>query len=169
MFVSSDRTRLAPGSETPTSTDAGSRSPGRCSTCRRINVLWRMGSSSSECSSQRPRWVSPGWIPAPIDLAGTVSADQQHELPAHVALLAHPVRLGNLGEREGLRDREREAPGLDQLADLGERVDRAASVPAAEPHPMLLRATEVGDRHDVLRAACEPDELGQDAAPRDVE
>jgi hypothetical protein len=36
-----------------------------------------------------------------------------------VALLAHPVRLGNLGEREGLRDREREAPGLDQLADLG--------------------------------------------------
>jgi hypothetical protein len=45
---------------------------------------------------------------APVDLAGTVSADQQHELPAYAALLAHPVRLGNLGQREGL-DREREA------------------------------------------------------------
>src|SRR5437870_1271838 len=81
---------------------------------------------------------------APVGLAGTVSADQQHELPAHVALLAHPVRLGNFGEREGLRDREREAPGLDQLADPGDRVDRAAGVPAAEPHPMLLGAAEVG-------------------------
>jgi hypothetical protein len=86
-----------------------------------------------------------------------------------VALLAHPVRLGHLGEREGLRDREREAPGLDQLADLAERVDRAASVPAAEPHPVLLRASEVGDRHDVLRAAGEFDELGQHPAPGDVE
>ena len=38
-------------------------------------------------------------------LGGTVSADQQHELAAHVALLAHPVRLGDLGEREGPRDR----------------------------------------------------------------
>src|ERR1035438_2033435 len=97
------------------------------------------------------------------------SADQQHELPAHVTVLADAVRLRDLGEREGLRDREREAPGLDQLADLGERVDRAASVPAAERHPVLLRATEVGDRHDVLRAARELDELGQDAAPGDVE
>ena len=40
--------------------------------------------------------------------------DQQHELPAHVALLADAVRLRDLGEREGLRDRERETPGLDQ-------------------------------------------------------
>jgi hypothetical protein len=86
-----------------------------------------------------------------------------------VTVLADAVRLRDLGEREGLRDREREAPGLDQLADLGERVDRAASVPAAERHPVLLRATEVGDRHDVLRAARELDELGQDAAPGDVE
>jgi hypothetical protein len=65
----------------------------------------------------------------PIDLVGAVSADQQPELPAHVALLAHPVRLGNLGEREGLHDRERAASGLDQLTDLAERVDRAAGVP----------------------------------------
>ena len=69
-------------------------------------MLWRMGSSSSECSSQRPRWVSRGWIPAPIDLAGTFSADQQHELPAHMAVLADAVRLRDLGEREGLRDHE---------------------------------------------------------------
>src|SRR5271169_5614606 len=96
-------------------------------------------------------------------------ADQQHELPAHVTVLADAVRLRDLGEREGLRDREREAPGLDQLADLGEHVDRAAGVPAAEPHPVLLRATEVGYRHDVLRATREVDELGQDAAPGDVE
>jgi pantetheine-phosphate adenylyltransferase len=38
-------------------------------------------------------------------LGGIVSADQQHELPAHVALLARPVRLGDLGQRKGLRDR----------------------------------------------------------------
>ena len=63
-----------------------------------------------------------------------------------MTVLADAVRLRDPGEREGLRDREREAPGLDQLADLGERVDRAAGVPAAEPHPVLLRATEVGDR-----------------------
>jgi hypothetical protein len=86
-----------------------------------------------------------------------------------VTVLAGAVRLRDLGEREGLGDREREAPRLDQLADLGERVDRAASVPAAEPHPVLLRATEVGDRYDVLWAARELDELGQDAAPGDVE
>ena len=34
---------------------------------------------------------------------------------------------------------------------------------------MLLRTIEVGDRHDVLRAARELDELGQDAASGDVE
>ena len=85
-----------------------------------------------------------------------------------MTVLADAVRLRDLGEREDLRDREREAPRLDQLADLSEHVDRAASIPAAERHPVLLRATEVGDRHDVLRAARELDELGQDAAPGDV-
>src|ERR1700723_1003698 len=107
--------------------------------------------------------------PTLLSTPSRASADQQHELPAHVTVLADAVRLRDLGEREGLRDREREAPGVDQLADLGERVDRAAGVPAAEPHPVLLRATEVGDRHDVLRAARELDELGQDAASGDVE
>ena len=42
-----------------------------------------------------------------------------------MTVLADAVRLRDIGEREGLRDWEREAPGLDQLADLGERVDRA--------------------------------------------
>src|SRR5215469_13382576 len=106
------------------------------------------------------------WRPAPT---GTVSANQQHELPSHVALLAHPVRLGNLGERKGLRDREPEAPGLDQLADLAERVDRAAGIAAAEPHPMLPGSAEVGDRDDVPGAAGEPDELGKYPAPGNVE
>ncbi len=58
-------------------------------------------------------------------------AGHQHELPAHVTVLADAVRRRDLGERKGLRDREREAPGLDQLVDPGDRVDRAASVPAA--------------------------------------
>jgi hypothetical protein len=69
-------------------------------------------------------------------------ADCQHEFPAQVTVLANTVCLRDLGEREGLRDREGEAPGLDQLADLGERVDGAAGVPAAEPHPVPLRAGE---------------------------
>jgi hypothetical protein len=83
----------------------------------------------------------------------SASADQQHELPAHVTFLADAVRLRDLDEREGLRDLEREAAGLDQLADLSERMDRAAGVPAAEGHSVLPRASEVGDRHNVLRAA----------------
>jgi hypothetical protein len=111
------------------------------------------------------RLVLPRASPGPA----YVTAEQQHELPAHVTVLADAVRLRDLGQREGPRDREREAPGLDQLADLGERVDRAASVPAAEPHPVLPRATEVSDGHDALRAARELDELGQDAAPGDVQ
>src|SRR5262252_4377981 len=104
----------------------------------------------------------PNWRAASRTVMAAASADQQHELPAHVTVLAEAVRLRDLGEREGPRDREREAPGLDQLADLGEHVDRAAGVPPAEPHPVLLRAMEVGDRHDVPRAARELDEVGQD-------
>jgi pantetheine-phosphate adenylyltransferase len=38
-------------------------------------------------------------------LGGAVSADQQHELPAHAAMLADPVRLGDVRQREGPRDR----------------------------------------------------------------
>ena len=37
-------------------------------------------------------------------------AGHQHELPTHVTVLADAVRLRDLGEREGPRDREREAP-----------------------------------------------------------
>ncbi len=79
------------------------------------------------------------------------------------------LRLRHLGQREGLDDRDREAAGFDQLADPGQCVDGATGVPAAEPHPMLPCAGEVGDRDDVLRAARELDELGQDAAPGDIE
>ncbi|KDN75053.1 hypothetical protein DF19_26205 [Streptomyces olindensis] len=43
-------------------TGFGSRSPGRCSTFSRINVPWRVGSSSWACSSQGPRWVSLGCV-----------------------------------------------------------------------------------------------------------
>jgi hypothetical protein len=93
------------------------------------------------------------------------SVDQQHELSAHVAVLADAVRLRDVGEREGLGDREREASGLDQAADLGECVERPAGVPAAERHPVLLRAGEVGDRHDVLWAA---DELAGELDPQDA-
>src|SRR5690242_10342113 len=84
-----------------------------------------------------------------------VSVDQQHELPAHVAVLAGAVRLGDLGERKVCATGEREAPGLDQLADLREYVECAAGVLAAERHRVLLRATEVGDRHNLLWAGRE--------------
>src|SRR5436190_266702 len=118
----------------------------------------------------RGPWNQPScWRAGSRTVAPAASADQQHELPAHVTVLADAVRRRDLGEREGLRDREPEAPGLDQLADPGERVDRAAGVPAAEPHPVLPGSAEVGDRHDLLRAAREFDELGQDAAAGDVE
>jgi hypothetical protein len=36
-------------------------------------------------------------------------ADHQYDLPARATVLAHVVRLRDLGEREGLRDRERES------------------------------------------------------------
>ena len=73
-------------------------------------------------------WVAPTAPPSSCLCASPGPAygraDHQYELPAHVTVLADAVRPRDLGEREGLRDREREAPGLDQLADLGERVDR---------------------------------------------
>ena len=86
-----------------------------------------------------------------------------------MTLLAYAVRLRDLGKREGPRDREREAPGLDQLADLAERVDRAAGIAAAEPHPMFPGAAEVSDRDDVAGTVGELDELGKHPAPGDVE
>ena len=86
-----------------------------------------------------------------------------------MTLLARAVRLGNVGERERLRDREREASGLDQLTDLAERVDRAAGVAPAEPHPIPLGAGEIGDRDDVLSLAGQLDELGKHPTPGDIE
>src|SRR4029077_10285123 len=59
----------------------------------------------------------------------TRSVDHKDELPAHPTLFTDPMRLRDLGEREGLDDRRREATGLDQVADLGEGVDRAARIP----------------------------------------
>jgi len=102
-------------------------------------------------------------------VVAAASADEQHDLSAHLAVLADAVRLRDIGEWEGLYDRKREVPGLDQLADLGERVQRAAGVTSAERHPVLLCPTEVSDCHDVIRGARKLDELGQDAAAGDVE
>ncbi len=79
------------------------------------------------------------------------------------------MRLRDLGEWEGLRDREREAPGLDQRADLVERIDRTPGLAAAERHPVLPRAHEVGNRHDVLWPARQLDQLRQDATPGHVQ
>jgi len=51
-----------------------------------------MAATVSSCGGHSP--VVPSCsFPSRPDLAGTASADQK--LPAHVALLAHPVRLGN--------------------------------------------------------------------------
>jgi len=61
------------------------------------------------------------WRPDPVQRSGRGRhSDRDDELPADVTLLADPVRLRNIGEGKGLRDREGEAPGLDQRADLGE-------------------------------------------------
>jgi hypothetical protein len=50
------------------------------------------------------------------------SVDQQRELPAHMTALAHPMRLGDLSERKGLRDRKREALGLVARLELVEEL-----------------------------------------------
>ena len=97
------------------------------------------------------------------------SVDQQDDLPARVAGFADAVRLCDLGKWEGLHGREGEASGFDEFADFREDVDRATVVAPAEPHAVLLRAGEVGDGHDVPRAARELDQLRQDAATGDVE
>lgn len=96
--------------------------------------------------SDTPQWYldrAPGpaltWPPQRFGVAlvdrltrfAAASADQHHELPAHVTVLADAVRLRDVGEREGLHDREPEAPGRDQLADSGECVDRPAGVTSA--------------------------------------
>src|SRR4051794_31509822 len=65
------------------------------------------------------------------------SIEQQHELASRVALLAGPVRLPDLGQRERLRDGKGEPSRLDQLAELVEDVERPAGVAAAEPDAML--------------------------------
>src|ERR1700729_3641641 len=47
----------------------------------------------------------PAWRAGSRTVAMAASADQQHELPAHVTVLADAVGLRDLGEREGHRDR----------------------------------------------------------------
>lgn len=64
--------------------------------------------------------------------AVSVSFDQQHGLHARVALLTSPVWIGKLRKREGSRERKREAFGLDQLSDFGERWLRATGIAAGE-------------------------------------
>ena len=89
-----------------------------------------------------------------------------------MARFAEPVRLGNLVERERLRDREREPPGLDQLADVLERVHRSRGVrvrAGAKPHAGRLGAGVVGDRDYVLGAASQLDERRERAAARRVD
>jgi hypothetical protein len=44
------------------------------------------------------------------------SADQQDELPAQVTVLDDAVRRRDLGQREGLRDREREASTISRTS-----------------------------------------------------
>ena len=66
----------------------------------------------------RPGRAAPGTAPGPPrrqdGLLPVPSADQQHQLAAHVTGLAQAVRLGDLIQRERLGHRQREAAGLDQ-------------------------------------------------------
>jgi hypothetical protein len=57
------------------------------------------------------------WASAPVT-AEAASVDQQHQLSAHVTLLADAVCVCDIGQRERLPDKEREPPGLNQVADL---------------------------------------------------
>src|SRR5919109_1751419 len=58
---------------------------------------------------------------------------------------------------------------LDQVADLGQHIDRAARITPAESHAVLLGPGEIGDGDDVVRAAGELDQLRQNAAAGDVQ
>ena len=72
-------------------------------------------------------------------LGRVLGVDQKDELPSYLAGFAEPVRLGDLGERERPHGREGEAAGVDQVADLGQHVERPPGVTPAEPHPVGLR------------------------------
>src|SRR4051794_4716015 len=82
----------------------------------------------------------------------------EHELSAHVTLLAHAVRVARLGEREGLRDRRLQAPGLEQRRGLAERLG-GPEVAAAGDLDAERRGAEVGDRRHAGGVAGERDEL----------
>src|SRR4051812_41810866 len=92
----------------------------------------------------------------------------EHELSAHVTLLAHAVRVARLGEREGLRDRRLQAPRLEQRRGLAERLG-GPEVAAAGDLDAERRGAEVGDRRHAGRVAGERDEVRHGALARGVE
>ena len=94
------------------------------------------------CPARRHRvaWACPSTSPAPSQ--PTSSTSFPRTWPCSLTRCASATSASG----KVARDREREAPALDQFADLAERVDRAVGgIAAAERHPMLLGSAEVGD------------------------
>jgi pimeloyl-ACP methyl ester carboxylesterase len=87
------------------------------------------------------------------------SLHEQHEFAADSASFADTVRFGDLGQREGLADRDEELPTRSHTSDVGQGIRRATGIAATETDARLLRAQEVGDRDHVLGACGQLDEL----------
>ncbi len=79
------------------------------------------------------------------------------------------MRFGDPVEREGVHPGKGEAAAFDERAEFAEDVEGPAVVPAAEGHPVLLGAGEVGEGDDVSGAAAELDEPGQRSVSGDVQ
>jgi hypothetical protein len=77
-----------------------------------------------------------------------------------VSVLTDAVRLRDLVEWVGSLDGKPKAPGFDERSYFSKRVKGVAVKAAAEAHVVPFRSVEVGERHHVLRAASEIDQVG---------
>lgn len=98
-----------------------------------------------------------------------VSADQQHKLPR--AWPCSPARCAlatSASEKVRATGGEKRPDSISSPMSASAWTARPVS-PLLKAHPIFPGPSEVGDRDDVLGAAGEFDELGQDAAAGDVE
>jgi hypothetical protein len=86
-----------------------------------------------------------------------------------VTVLADAVRLRDLGERKVCATGDEKRPDSIRSPISASAWTARPASPLLNLTPYSLRAVEVGDRQDVLRAARELDQFEQDAAPGDVE
>ena len=86
--------------------------------------------------------------------------DYQHEPASNVPVLTDAVRFRDLVEWIGSLDGKPKAPGFDERSYFSQRVKGVTLKAIAEAHLVLFRSVDVGERHHVLRAASEIDQLG---------